>query len=109
MNEPTVLPPVVVNGTTEVKIAGVVMPTWFAALQGLAMVLSLVTFLLAIFFFRDAAAAYASGAKEVSHELRILQVHTMDIEGVLIRSRLATATDFAQWESGSPRHAEKEK
>lgn len=76
------------NQDTELKvhIHGVVIPTWLAACLLLVAVISAVSFLLS---WRQQV--------YIERELRVLQLHTADIQNVLIRQGVATRDDFAEW------------
>lgn len=39
--------------------------------------------------------------RELAREVRIMQVHTQDVENVLIRRGIAARQDFVEWEPGS--------
>lgn len=80
----------------KVEIKGTVMPTWLAVSLGCAAVLAAVSLLLMTFLVRDALHEYAV-------ELRVLQLHTQDVEAVLIRSGHANRSDFAPWDKDQKR------
>lgn len=69
-----------------VKIDGVVLPAWLAVCLGAAAFLAAIALLLLWTITRD-----------MSREIRVLQLHTQDIESVLIRSGTSTRDDFAAW------------
>lgn len=76
-----------------VKVEGMVLPTWIGACLISVVVIAVVTLLFGIFVLRD-----------IEREIRILQVHVQDVESVLKEHHLATTSDFAEWETGTPRH-----
>lgn len=69
-----------------VKIEGVVLPPWIALALGAAAFLSGLALILLWGVTRDMA-----------REIRVLQLHTQDVESVLIRSGAARRDDFAIW------------
>lgn len=82
---------------------GVHLPAWLATVVGLALLFSALGFLLALFLLQNA-----------TREIRVLELHTQDVENVLIRQGIATREDFPEWGSpGGPRtkpiNREKEK
>lgn len=71
----------------QVKITGVVIPSWLAV----------VLLILAILASVSALVSWERGYKEqriLEREIRILQVHCQDIENVLIRQGIAGREDF---------------
>lgn len=71
-----------------VKVEGVVIPSWLAIVFAVIMLASIIPPILSI-----------DQDRKIERELRILQVHTQDIENVLIRRGLAKREDFAPWEA----------
>lgn len=73
-----------------VKIEGVVLPIWLAGALLVCGIAAAVCLATAVYVVHDAR-----------RELRILQLHTSDMEAVFIRSGLAERSDFAAWHDGS--------
>ncbi len=67
----------------KVEISGVVLPTWLAVCLLITAIFSAVS----LFFSWEAQ-------RQLEREIRILQVHCMDIENVLVRNGIATKEDF---------------
>jgi uncharacterized protein (DUF58 family) len=74
-----------------VNIRGVVIPTWLAVCLLLTAVLSAVSSLLN--WRQDVI---------VEREIRIQQLHSLDIQNVLIRQGIATRSDFAPTQESTP-------
>lgn len=72
---------------------GVTIPSWLAISMIAAFVLACLTFLLTISELR----AMRADSDELRREIRMLQLHSQDIENVLIRAGAAQRTDFAPW------------
>jgi len=72
------------------KIEGVSLPSW------LALILAASTFIAALAFL-DFSRSVSALVKEV----RVLQLHTQDVESVLVRSGIASRKDFATWDPSS--------
>lgn len=70
----------------EVHIHGVVIPSWLAVCLLLVAILAAVSLLLS---WQQQAT--------LERELRVLQLHSADIENVLIRQGVADREDFAIW------------
>ena len=66
-----------------VKIQGVVIPTWLAACLLITAIIAAISMLLG---WRQNVI--------LEREIRILQVHSLDIQNVLIRQGIATRSDF---------------
>lgn len=79
------------------KIQGVVLPTWAAISLAIAAILSTLTLALTILLA-------AQNLATITREIRVLQLHTQDIESVLERSGLAHRQDFAPWDTDAPSH-----
>lgn len=87
-----------------VQVPGVVVPAWLAAVFAIALILSILGFLLSLIL---ASAARAENARlvaelkeenvEVRREVRLLQLHVQDVENVLIRYNFADRDDMAPW------------
>lgn len=75
------------------QIPGAVVPGWIAAAVAIALILSALGFLLSIYLVADLRAE----SVELRREMRLLQLHTVDVENVLIRKGAATREDFAPW------------
>lgn len=73
------------------KIEGVVLPAWFAVSLCVVTVMATVTLLFCWMTIQS-----------LNREIRILQLHTADMENVLIRQGIATRQDFAQWGASTP-------
>lgn len=77
------------------KPPGVVLPGWLALVCGLALLFSCLGFLISLFLVQDKR----QDIRDLTQEIRILQVHVADIENVLIRGGIAKRDDFPEWES----------
>lgn len=98
--------PVHVHHTTHIR--GIVLPQWVAIILGAVAFVSALVLLSAVFLFRDAMAtmtekqesALADQQKAtelLTKEIRLLQLHTQDVQNTLIRHGLARREDFAPW------------
>jgi len=94
-----------VNLTVQLPSGASMFPSWITVLFIGAFVLASVALLLVWEANRELAQAVRDTGRETGRELRIQQVHLMDLEDMLIRHGLANRSDFAQWEEGTPRHA----
>lgn len=100
LEDPTGSHPIPVHLT--VSVPGVHLPTWSVfALVG-AFILSAVMFLLTIQEMRS----LREESESLRREIRMLQIHTQDIESVLIRNGSARRSDFAPWMPGDGRQKE---
>lgn len=72
----------------------IVIPAWVGGLLTLAFLFSALALLL-----------LWNSNQKTERELRILQLHTADIENVLIRQDVATRDDFASWGENGPPNA----
>lgn len=70
----------------DVHIHGVVLPVWFAACLLVIAIASAFILL-----------SQLSQQRTVERELRVLQLHSADIENVLIRQEIGRREDFAEW------------
>lgn len=80
----------------DVHIHGVVIPSWLAVCLLLVAVLAALSLLLG---WRQQAT--------LERELRVLQLHSADIENVLIRQGVADREDFAAWKPKNGQSKEK--
>jgi hypothetical protein len=82
-------------------VKGVIVPTWLAVVFGSALILSTLAFLLSLSLLADFRAdARRERQEDISRftsEVRLLQLHTQDLENTLIRLGAAKRSDFAPW------------
>lgn len=93
-----------INLTVQLPAGSSMFPSWITVVFIAAFVVASVALLLVWEANRELTQAMHDASKETGRELRILQVHAMDLEDILIRHGLANRQDFAQWEEGSSRH-----
>lgn len=78
----------------DVKISGVVLPTWVAVTLSVVAAFSAGIILLAVVIFKDAADSLATAQAAQTKEIRLLGLYIQDIENVMIRSGVARREDF---------------
>lgn len=91
----------------DVKISGVVLPTWVAVTLSVVAAFSAGIILLAVVIFKDAADSLIRSQGAQTREIRVLDLHVQDVENVLIRYGLATRDDFAKRPEPNPTPQEK--
>lgn len=88
-------PPVPVHLT--VTVPGVHLPTWSVIALVLAFIFASLSYMLTAREVNAMRTETAARTDELRREIRLLQLHTQDIESVLIRTGAATRQDFAPW------------
>lgn len=83
----------------------VTLPAWMGVCLAVTAILSAVALLTVLLLINNRAEQMAQTQDRMTKEVRVLQVHVQDVENAMIRLGLAHREDFAQWESGSPRHS----
>jgi hypothetical protein len=73
------------------KIEGVVLPTWLAVALASTAVVAIIALVLLV-----------AVCDRLTREIRVLQLHVQDVEAVLIRERVGTRRDFAEWDAAGP-------
>lgn len=77
-----------------IDVHGVVMPTWVAIFLSIMGLSAAVVVMLAVLVFKTAADNLAQNQIQQTKEVRMLGVNIQDIENLLIRSGIATRSDF---------------
>lgn len=79
------------------KIEGVVVPVWVAVMLSLSTLLSVIALIASLLVVQFQIRETRTAINSLRLEIRSLQLHTQDVENVLIRSGLAKRSDFAPW------------
>lgn len=98
--------PIEYNYHHHIDVKGVVIPTWVAILLSLVGFSASIVVLLAVLVFNNAANKLAETQANQTKEMRLIDLHILDIENLLIRSGLAKRSDFVQRENTTDKKEE---